>query len=134
MYTEKKQERFSVKYQKFVYGALLAFIIVMIPVLASIPKLDLYLLGAAICFGISAPLLTLSLTMLHFKSNTPPDINHDWYIRWKKYLPNVTKFSLGCSLIGIELFFLHINLLVGLFYTLSAGISIYILYKCVPMK
>jgi hypothetical protein len=129
-----KQEKFSVEYQKFVYGAMLAFILVILPVLVSLPKLDIWLHLAAGCFAIAAPLLALCLTMIHFKNNTPPNINRDWYSRWNKYQSIIIWASLGGGLIGIELVFLHISLLIGLLYVASASFCTYILYKCIPLK
>ncbi len=134
MTQEIKQEKFSVEYQKFVYGAMLAFIIVLLPAILSLPKLDIWLYLATGCFAIAAPLLALSLTMIHFKYNTPPGINHDWYTRWKKHLPTVINLSLGGGLIGIEFIFIHIQPIIGLLYPISAGYCVYILYKCIPLK
>jgi len=134
MTQEVKQEKFSVEYQKFVYGAMLAFIILLLPAILSLSKLDIWLYLAAGCFAIAAPLLALSLTMIHFKYNTPPDINNDWYTRWKKHLPKVISFSLGSGLLGIEFVFIHIHPFIGLLYAIAALYCIHILYKCIPIK
>jgi hypothetical protein len=129
-----KQSKFSVEFQEFVYYALLAFILLLTQNLLFQPKLDFLLLFALCCFAVAIPFLATNLMVLFFKRHTPPDFTDDWYRKWGKYLPTVLFVSLGSGSLGIFAVFAHINIYIGILYSLSVSICLFIINKFTKQK
>src|SRR6266566_6058428 len=117
-------------YLQYVYGGLLGFIILIVPALLPLEKLDMWLYLALACFAVALPALTLCLIMIFFQRFHPGGLPANWAARWGKFhLP--TQFSaLGTGLFGIAFTFLHINLFIGLLYLTSTITASLILNYC----
>ena len=117
-------------YLQYVYGGLLGFIILIIPALLPLEKLDTWLYLALTCFAVAIPSLALSLIMVFFRRFHPGGLPENWKIRWKKFQFPVLVAALGTGLFGITFVFLHINIYIGVLFAVSAAAASWILNYC----
>jgi hypothetical protein len=117
-------------YLQYVYGGLLGFIILIVPALLPLAKLDAWLYLALACFAVALPSLTLCLIMVFFKRFHPGGLPENWAARWNIFHRPTLIVALGTGLFGIAFAFLHINLFIGLLYLASTITASLILNYC----
>jgi len=126
--------RFITNYLEYVYEGLLAFIILIIPPVIAQEKLDIWLQLALACFAIAIPFLTLCLIMIFYRKHDPEEVHHEWYEKWHTFHPFALTVGLGAGLIGIDLTFFHVAMLLGILFIASTLMCIIIHYICVDRK
>ena len=129
-----KQTKFYIDYLKYIYGALLAFIILLTSNLLFQAHIDLWLSLSLLCFAIAIPFLVLSLVMTYYKQHTPPNFDHDWSKKWDIYHWKVIYVTFPTSFLGITFVFMHSNIYIGTTFAVAFAISTYIHYKCVDTE
>lgn len=117
-------------YLQYVYGGLLGFIILIIPALLPLEKLDIWLYLALGCFAVAIPSLALCLIMVFFRRFHPGGFPTVWSARWKKFKTPTLLIALVTGLVGIVFVFLHINIFIGVLFFVSAASAGLILNYC----
>lgn len=117
-------------YLQYVYGGLLGFIILIIPALLPMEKLDTWLTLALTCFAVAIPALSLCLIMIFFRRFHPGGLPENWKARWKQFQIPTLFLALGTGLFGIAFVFLHINIFIGILFFICAASAGLILNYC----
>ena len=117
-------------YLQYVYGGLLGFIILIVPALLPLEKLDIWLYFALACFAIAIPALVLLLIMIFFRRFHPGGLPDIWSVRWKIFHKPTLFIAICTGLFGIVFVFFHINLYIGLLSAVSAASAGGILNYC----
>jgi hypothetical protein len=129
--TEKHDhDAFMNDYLQYVYGGLLGFIILIVPALLPLEKLDIWLTLALACFAIALPSLTLCLIMIFFQRFHPGGLPVNWAARWEKFHLPTLFIALGTGLAGIAFAFIHLNIVIGILYIVSTVSASIILNYC----
>src|SRR6185312_3633629 len=125
---------FMSDYLQYVYGGLLGFIILIVPALLPLEKLDVWLYAALACFAVAIPSLALNLIMIFFGRFHPGGMPGLWKTRWKTFQLPALFTALGTGLIGVACVFMHINFFIGILFIVSAGVASWILNYCANRK